>query len=55
MNNCSETNWAIVDSMTDEEIDKSELPPLDESFFEKATWRMPNKKVLEQRRIINRE
>ncbi len=45
MKNCSETNWAMVDSMTDEEIDRSELPPLDESFFEKATWRMPNKSV----------
>ena len=41
MNNSSETNWAMVDSLTDEMIDRSELPPLDESFFARATWRMP--------------
>ena len=41
MNNSSETNWAMIDSLTDEEIDRSELPPLDESFFARATWRMP--------------
>ena len=41
MDNSSETNWAMIDSLTDEEIDRSELPPLDESFFARATWRMP--------------
>ena len=41
MNNSSETNWALVDSLTDEMIDRSELPPLDEPFFARATWRMP--------------
>lgn len=41
MNDSSETNWALIDSLTDETIDRSELPPLDESFFAKATWRMP--------------
>ena len=41
MNNSSETNWALIDSLTDEAIDRSELPPLDESFFARATWRMP--------------
>lgn len=41
MNNSSETNWAMIDSLTDETIDRSELPPLDESFFARATWRMP--------------
>jgi len=41
MNNSSETNWAKIDSLMDEEIDRSELPPLDESFFARATWRMP--------------
>lgn len=40
-NNSSETNWAMIDSLTDEMIDRSELPPLDESFFARATWRMP--------------
>ena len=41
MNNSSETNWPMVDSLTDETIDRSELPPLDESFFAKAAWRIP--------------
>ncbi|MBK8433548.1 MAG: hypothetical protein IPL28_20700 [Chloroflexi bacterium] len=41
MNNSSETNWAMIDALTDETIDRSEMPPLDERFFERATWRMP--------------
>jgi len=45
MNNLSETNWALVDSLTDETIDRSELPPLDESFFKRATLRMPKEQT----------
>ena len=45
MNNSSETNWEMVDALTDETIDRSELPPLDENFFSRATWRMPKKQV----------
>ena len=41
----SETNWAKVNEMTDEEIDTSDIPPLDESFFVNARLRMPEKKV----------
>ncbi|HNS00840.1 MAG TPA: hypothetical protein PKM78_00465 [Anaerolineae bacterium] len=41
MNNSSETNWALVDSLTDEMIDRSEVPPLDDAFFARAVWRMP--------------
>jgi len=44
-NNSSGTNWAMIDSLTDETIDRSELPPLDESFFSRAAWRMPKKQV----------
>jgi len=40
-NNSSETNWEMIDSLTDETIDRSELAPLDESFFARATWRIP--------------
>jgi hypothetical protein len=39
--NDSETNWALVDSLTDEMIYRSGVPPLDESFFTRAVWRMP--------------
>jgi uncharacterized protein (DUF4415 family) len=31
--------------MTDEEIDTSDIPPLDETFFTNACLRMPEKKV----------
>ena len=46
MNNSSETNWEMIDSLTDETIDRSELPLLDESFFERATWRIPEGQVI---------
>lgn len=45
MNNTSETNWDMIDSLTDETIDRTELPPLDDSFFARAKWRMPEKPV----------
>jgi uncharacterized protein (DUF4415 family) len=41
----SETNWARVSEMTDDEIDTSDIPPLDETFFADARLRMPGKKV----------
>lgn len=41
----SETNWAKVDAMTDEEIDTSDIPPLDEAFFANAKLRLPKGKV----------
>ena len=41
----SETNWAKVDAMTDEEIDISDIPPLDEAFFANAKLRLPKGKV----------
>ena len=41
----SETDWARIDQMTDEEIDISDSPPLDDDFFARAEWRMPAKKT----------
>jgi uncharacterized protein (DUF4415 family) len=41
----SETNWARIDGMTDEEIDTSDIPPLDDEFFAKVQWRMPKRKT----------
>lgn len=40
-NNSSETNWAMVDVLTDDDMDRSELPPLDDAFFRRAQWRLP--------------
>lgn len=41
----SETNWERVSKMADEEIDTSDIPPLDDAFFANARLRMPAKKV----------
>ena len=41
----SVTNLAHFDSLTDEMIDVSEIPPLSDDFFEQATWRMPEPSV----------
>ena len=41
MNNFSETNWERIDAMTEEDIDTSDIPPLDDSFFATAQLRMP--------------
>ena len=40
-NNTSRTNWEALEAMTDEEIDYSDIPPLTEEFFAKATLRVP--------------
>jgi len=45
MNNTSKTNWARIDAMTDDDIDTSDIPPLDEAFFAKAKLRMPQSTV----------
>ncbi len=37
----SGTDWKRLERMTDEEIDVSDIPPLDEAFFKNATLRMP--------------
>jgi hypothetical protein len=42
----SETDWARIDQMTDEEIDTSDIPPLGDAFFAAAQWRMPEKKIM---------
>ena len=41
----SETDWARVNEMADEDIDTTDIPPLDETFFARARLRMPEKKV----------
>ena len=45
LNNTSRTDWAALESMTDEEIDYSEIPPLTDDFFENATLRIPASKA----------
>ncbi|MCW5206205.1 hypothetical protein VU08_04640 [Desulfobulbus sp. F5] len=36
MNHISKTDWAALESMTDEEIDYSDVPHLPKFFFERA-------------------
>lgn len=42
MSNTSRTDWDRIDSMTDDEIDTSDIPPLTDEFFAKAKLRMPS-------------
>ncbi len=41
----SETDWTKLEAMTDEKIDTSDIPPLDEKFFANAKLRLPKGKV----------
>ncbi len=41
MNSFSKTNWEKVDSLTGEEIDTSDIPPLTEEVFSKSQWWKP--------------
>ena len=42
MSNSSKTDWSRIDAMTDEDIDISDIPPLDEDFFARATLQIPS-------------
>lgn len=45
LNNTSRTNWQALESMSDEDIDYSDIPPLTEDFFANATLRIPAQKA----------
>lgn len=45
MRKSSRTDWRRVDALTDDTIDTSELPPLTEAFFERATLRQPRRSI----------
>lgn len=45
LSSTSRTNWAALEAMDDQEIDYSDIPPLTEEFFEKATLRIPASQV----------
>ena len=38
------SDFKRIDQMTDADIDYSDIPPLDHSFFERATVKLPQKK-----------
>ncbi|BDA72318.1 hypothetical protein CAL7716_064840 [Calothrix sp. PCC 7716] len=37
----SRTNWEALESMSDDDIDYSDIPPLTDEFFNKAILRIP--------------
>jgi hypothetical protein len=41
MNNPSETDWAKVDALTEEEINTSDIPPITEEQMSRSRWRQP--------------
>lgn len=45
LNHTSRTNWEALESMSDEDIDYSDSPPLTEDFFAEATLRIPVSKA----------
>jgi len=42
----SKTDWDKLHSMSDSDIDYSDIPPLDSEFFKKGELRMPKTKPL---------
>lgn len=51
LNKHSETDWARVEAMTDDEIDTSDIPPLNDDFFAKGELRLPKQKPLISMRV----
>ena len=41
LNSTSRTNWAALESRSEENIDYSDIPPLTDEFFERATLCIP--------------
>ncbi|MEZ4675388.1 MAG: BrnA antitoxin family protein [Caldilineaceae bacterium] len=46
LNKHSATDWARLETMTDDEIDTSDIPLLDDDFFAKGELRLPKQKPL---------
>lgn len=49
LKNTSRTNWAALEAIADEDIDYSDIPPLTDEFFERATLRITAKQA---RRLV---
>ena len=45
MSKPTKTNLELLDAMTDEMIDTTDVPPLTEKFFKTAKWRKPQSTV----------
>ncbi len=42
----SATDWERIDKLTDEQIDTSDIPPLDADFFDRTTLQMPGESTI---------
>ncbi len=42
LNSTSRTNWEQVDSFQDNQIDTTDIPPLDDEFFNRVQLRTPS-------------
>lgn len=51
LNKHLETDWARLEAMTDDEIDTSDIPPLNDDFFAKGELRLPKQKPLISMRV----
>ena len=49
----SKTDWKRLNEMLDEEIDTSDIPPLDETFFANAELRLPKKNEPAQKKSLD--
>jgi hypothetical protein len=47
LNSTSRTNWKALESRSEENIDYSDIPPLTDEFFERATLRIPANEALD--------
>ncbi len=45
------TDWGKLENMSDQDIDYSDIPPLDKDFFKKGKLRLPKSKPLISIRI----
>ncbi len=41
----SKTDWAKIDAMSDDDVDTSDIPELDDEFFASGEMRMPKNKT----------
>ncbi len=54
MNNKSKTDWARIGSMSDKNMNTSDIPPLSEEFFARAQLRMPQSAISDYSRMVTR-
>ncbi len=46
INSSSKTNWDRIDALTEEQIDTSDIAPLGDDFFARATLQMPSERTV---------